>query len=342
MVTWLEKVAIALASVWAITDSVFNLEDSWVLFAHRTLAPVLLVLVIIASLIAFIRLRSRVTWHHLLLQLLVVTACAAPVVRSLTLLPGPPSQRPGTAQALTLLSFNVFGFADITPSLIAEIKRLQPDIIALQEVTPPLADALQSDLGAAYPCQLLDPQLESWGMGVLSKFPCQPIPLTQPGLWVGRPQITKITPPMGPAVVIANMHVIHPHVALQRGPILKSLPRLTDTLHNREASMRSLLRDLEATSIPAAIITGDFNISMRSKTYETVVRAGYADSWLELHPLSSGGTWPFPGVGGTSFLAGLFRIDFVMHSRSLAVKSMELLPASLGSDHRGMFVRFEI
>jgi endonuclease/exonuclease/phosphatase (EEP) superfamily protein YafD len=240
------------------------------------------------------------------------------------------------------LNYNVLGFEDLSPRIIQEISSRQPDIVMLQEVNSQLAKALQENLRSTYPCQLLDPQEGSWGMGTLSKFPCVEMPLPQRGIWIGKPQITKFSLPGSKEILAANMHAIHPHIALQRSSGARGWLRMTDTIRNREATIEALLNELTATRIPAVIIAGDLNATMRNRIYENITHAGYVDSWLESHPVSSGGTWPVPGLGGTSLLAEALRIDFIFRSSSLRTKSVALLPNSIGSDHRGMMATFDV
>jgi endonuclease/exonuclease/phosphatase (EEP) superfamily protein YafD len=257
-------------------------------------------------------------------------------------LPSPAPPLASASSSLTLFNYNVLGFEDLSSRVVQEISSLQPDVVTLQEVNPELAKALQDNLRSKYPCQLLDPKEGSWGMGTLSKFPCAELPAPQRGLWVGKPQITKITLPQNNELVIANIHAIHPHVALQRGAGAFGWLRMTDTIRNREETIKTLLNELRATDISNVIIAGDLNASMRNKIYQTVLNSGFVDSWLELYPASSGGTWPVPGIAGTSFLSGTLRIDFIFRSRTLRTKSIELLSESIGSDHRGMFAAFDV
>jgi len=342
MISRVAQLIIILGSVWAIADAVFNLEHSWLLFIHRALAPVLLVTALVASCASLLWMRKRLSFGLLLVQFLIVTACAAPLVRSLLLLPSPAPPLASASSSLTLFNYNVLGFEDLSSRVVQEISSLQPDVVTLQEVNPELAKALQDNLRSKYPCQLLDPKEGSWGMGTLSKFPCAELPAPQRGLWVGKPQITKITLPQNNELVIANIHAIHPHVALQRGAGAFGWLRMTDTIRNREETIKTLLNELRATDISNVIIAGDLNASMRNKIYQTVLNSGFVDSWLELYPASSGGTWPVPGIAGTSFLSGTLRIDFIFRSRTLRTKSIELLSESIGSDHRGMFAAFDV
>jgi endonuclease/exonuclease/phosphatase (EEP) superfamily protein YafD len=344
MLSALAQLTIIAAALWAIVDAIFNLEHSWLLFVHRVVSPILLVTALGASCASLVSRRKNLSARLLLFQFLIVSACAAPIVRSLKWSSVATSRPPTSSPATTLRLFNanILGYKDLSQQVISEIKAQEPDVITLQEVNPELADKLSSQLRNRYPCQRLAPQQGSWGMGTLAKFPCIQLPLDNPGIWVGAPQLVMLDLPTGGELLVANLHAIHPHVALERESIPTGIFGLTATVKNREASIRSLLTQLSATSATATIIAGDLNASMRNLVYEDIRRAGYHDTWLALHPLSTGGTWPYPGLGGIPLLAGLFRIDFIFHSHALRPKRIELLPESLGSDHRGLISEFEV
>lgn len=344
MLSALAQLTIIAAALWAIMDAIFNLEHSWLLFVHRTVAPVLLITALGASLASLVWRRNNLSVKLLIFQLLIVGACAAPVVRSLRSVSTTTSPAPTSSPSTPLRIFNanILGYQDLSEQVIAEIQAQDPDVVTLQEVNPELAGKLSSTLSDTYPCQILAPQPGSWGMGTLSKFPCRQLPLDNPGLWVGAPQLVMLDLPAGRELLIANLHAIHPHVALERESVSTGIFGLTATVRNREASIHSLLTQLKATPATVTIIAGDLNASMRNRVYEDIRRAGYHDTWLALHPLSTGGTWPYPGLAGMSLLEGLFRIDFIFYSQGLRPTRIELLPESLRSDHRGLIAEFDM
>jgi endonuclease/exonuclease/phosphatase (EEP) superfamily protein YafD len=151
-----------------------------------------------------------------------------------------------------------------------------------------------------------------------------------------------LTTPSKQQVLIANIHAIHPHIALERNSFASGVFGLTASVRNREASIRALLSQLNASTAHAVLMAGDLNASMRNRVYEDIRQAGFSDTWLELQPVWRGGTWPFPGLGGIPLLAQLVRIDFLFHTPTLRAKRIELLPESLDSDHRGMIAEFEV
>jgi len=340
----LAQTGIIAASTWAIVDATFDLENSWLLFIHRAVAPVILVTAVAASLLCLLRQRRCISSRLLALQLLIVAACAAPIVRSLRWIPQAPSPTLSqmAPEKLTLFNANILGFSDLSENVIQEITTRAPDVVTLQEVNPEMAHSLRMRLGERYPCMVLAPQPGSWGMGVLSRLACSPVAVENPGLWVGNPQLVTLTTPAQHSVLIANIHAIHPHIALERDSVAAGVLGLTASVRNREESIRALLSQLNSSPTRAVIIAGDLNASMRNRVYGDIRQAGYSDAWLEHQPVWRGGTWPFPNLGGIPLLGQLVRIDFLFHTAALRATRIELLPESLGSDHRGMIAEFEV
>ena len=74
-----------------------------------------------------------------------------------------------SADDLALMTFNL-GPGQSTPEYVAQaIAQTSADIVAVQELTVPLAEQLRADLGTTYPYMLLDPESETTGL--LSRYP---------------------------------------------------------------------------------------------------------------------------------------------------------------------------
>ncbi len=110
-------------------------------------------------------------------------ASASVPVLALTLLYGelfvPPAWRPAAwsrpagepSASLTVMTFNT-GMGNTAPDHVLQlVAEEQPDLIALQELTPVLSAGLAHALAADYPWQVLVPQEDHSGAGVLSRYP---------------------------------------------------------------------------------------------------------------------------------------------------------------------------
>jgi endonuclease/exonuclease/phosphatase (EEP) superfamily protein YafD len=340
---------VAVACIWVIADSLFGLENSWILFFVRVFSPLLFLssigIVCIACLVSLrwpLTVRPFFSWRYAL----IVIACTAPTVRSLVLvhsstqtLPASPSP----SSQLRLLNLNALGFTDLSKVLLKEIEDRNPDVVTLQEVNPQMAEALRTHLSQRYPCQILDPVPDSWGMGIISKLPCSALPVPSDGHWVGKPQLVELRMIGGRKVLVANIHSIHPHAPLEPEPDKQGslLTSFSQTVKAREAAIQQVLDTIAATSEKSAVIAGDLNATMRNTVYEKIRAAGYTDSWLTNHSFMRGSTWPSLATLGVQLPAELFRIDFVFHSEGLRTIHSQLLSTTLGSDHIGMLVVME-
>jgi endonuclease/exonuclease/phosphatase (EEP) superfamily protein YafD len=343
------RIIVVLTCVWVLADSIFGFENSWILFLARVFSPILFLVSVGGLCIGWLwcarntEITPFITWPY---ALLITIACAAPTLRSLIFLPHtlppPPTSTSDTAP-LRLLNFNILGFDDLSPALLLEIAQRNPDIVTLQEVNPAVAETLNTHLASTYPCQVMDPAAGSWGMGIISKHPCTPIPISHSGNWVGKPQVVAVEIAPQKKVVIANVHAIHPHASLQPDPRNGPTPltTLSQTVRAREHAIEQVLEVLRATGGGASIIAGDLNATMRNSVYEKIRSAGYTDTWLTKHSLMSGGTWPVLRLANTRLASEVIRIDFVFHSQALQPLLIEQLSPDTGSDHRGLFAIFQ-
>ncbi|WP_322487232.1 endonuclease/exonuclease/phosphatase family protein [Chloroflexus sp.] len=100
--------------------------------------------------------------------------------------------------AITVMTSNLYGSNDQAEPVIAAIRAAKADVVALQELNPAIAAALQRELAGEYPFQLLDPRAGVTGMGVFSRWSLQPLATSLPGEhWVGTPQLLQIAAPLG-------------------------------------------------------------------------------------------------------------------------------------------------
>lgn len=343
---------VLLGALWALSDILFSLEYSWLLFLYRVLAPLVSFLILSLFAIRCFTARWRGQGHRLSTYTAwgcIFFVAIAPILRSLPYIPTYSVRPPHDTPPLTVLNLNALGFRDLSERVVAEIERRDPDIVTIQEVNPLLAQALEERFAARYRCRIVRPAVGSWGMGTLAKNPCTEREMADPGSWVGPPIIIETTAPTGSAIIVANFHAIHPHAGVYDAAPSRGDPaeltvwsRLSQPIFDRQKSVRFLLDTIGNPRNQNVIMAGDLNASMRNGVYATVRNAGYYDSWLDLHSSVSGGTWPAPEFLGGFGLGWLLRIDFVFRSESLVPVHMELLPETLGSDHRGMFGRFAV
>ena len=339
MLSKVTRVCLVAACLWAIADACWGLEHSWFLYLHRALAPLSFMLFLAVGVVAFCfeSLRRK---DIVLVWFLMLVACGAPILRSILCSSPTATVAEARAPSLRVLNFNILGHTDRSQQIVDEIARHQPDIVTLQEVNHELAHALQKSLLKTYPCQQLDPAPGSWGMGILAKELCSAVTFPTNDAWVGRPQLVQVERPGKLPVLVMNIHAVHPHVYFSPVPCCGRVEGITDTVRARETSIENLLKTSRNLKSSSVILAGDLNSTMRNTVYEIIRSTGMGDSWLELHGFTSGATWPGREFTGTKLLEWLLRIDFVFHCAALRPVRATLLPANLGSDHRGLLVEF--
>jgi endonuclease/exonuclease/phosphatase (EEP) superfamily protein YafD len=322
------------------------------LFLYRALAPVLFAVSAIAFtfalLIAWWR-GKELTTRRIALWCLLLSVTLAPIIRSLEFIPTYILRPPERSPSVTILNINALGFRDLSAGIISEITARDPDVVTIQEVNPPLAEALSKRFSASYRCIVLKPAEGSWGMGTLAKSPCTERLLPSHTNWIGPPLIVETNTSSGAPITVANFHAIHPHAAVQNPyPQLETKTelslwrRLSQPIADRQLAFKTLLAELGDATGRNIIMTGDLNASMRNGIYALIRASGFRDTWLDLHPVFSGGTWPAPEFLGGVGIGWLLRIDFMFRSEALLPVEIDLLSEKLGSDHRGIFGRFAV
>lgn len=232
---------------------------------------------------------------------------------------------------LTVMTFNVLGWqTDVLPQ-VNTIRAEKADVVFLQEVNLELAAALQTELAADYPYQALNPQPDVSGMGVLSKYPLQPIAVSLPLPWVGDPQVLSLDW-QGRRITLINFHM----VPTTPGTVLQAtaLNRL------REEEARALTQT--ARQLSPAILAGDSNTTPLSEAY-AILTDGFGDAWKEAgfglghtFPGSNAAGSARPSIAGAPLPMWLTRIDYILHSPDFHTVSARMARFDGVSDHRGV------
>lgn len=250
-------------------------------------------------------------------------------------LPSSPAEQSGPA--LTVMTYNVLGTQDRIEPALSTLRRVDADVVFLQEVTPRLALGLERGLADRYPYQVLRPEDGVTGMGVISRYPLRPTEDHLPLNWVGKPQILRLSW-QDESLVLVHFHSWA--FGLATWEVLEHNFRL------REAQAFVLANYAREAAYEGPVIAaGDLNAVDRSDAYRYVTQV-LEDAWLE-GGRGFGHTFPGSAVAGSSRpqLLGvavpqwMARIDYVFHSRHLAASRAWLAPFDGVSDHRPVVAR---
>jgi vancomycin resistance protein VanJ len=228
---------------------------------------------------------------------------------------------------LRVMTYNLLGFNFSSDAVIKTIHASQADVIALQELNPQNAAAIQRDLAETYPYQYLNPQDGVSGAGVISRYPLQPTGEKLPGDWVSAPQILTLT--------VADRDITFVRFHAYAG---------VDAVTTREQEAQ-ILADFVAAHAPhhPLIAAGDLNATDMNRAYGQLTSVLH-DSWREAG-LGFGHTFPGsadtpgnsrPRLLGLAVPPWLVRIDYVFYAGGLAALSAHTGPWDGASDHQAM------
>ncbi|HEU4323714.1 MAG TPA: endonuclease/exonuclease/phosphatase family protein [Roseiflexaceae bacterium] len=260
----------ALALVWTLQPT-----GPWWLVLTNLFAPVLFLPLMLVVPLALLT-RSRT----------LAAAVTLPTVTFLALfggllLPKQPPTPPGTP--LRVMSFNQLFSNPDTEGVIASLRDSQADIIALQELSPSVAQHV-ADLHEQYPYQALlpDPADSAGGLALLSRYPMTvqnsagDFPYQIAALQVGAQTLTLI-----------NAHPNVPDIDLGR---LGRLPLLLGYSTERRDRQIAQMLDLALRSHHPVILLGDLNAGEREPIYADLA-AQMRDAFRET---SAGFGFTFP------------------------------------------------
>ena len=286
----------------------------WWLFTLNVFAPYLfapLALLIVAAI---------ATRHRPLLA----TSVLIVALGAITLAPGLPLGLPRAVPGgptITVLTYNLYGHSDCAACAIATIRAADADLVAIQELTPRVAEAIVRELGAEYPYRVLAPEPGVLGMGTISRFPLRARGETLPGRWFAAPQVLTLEF-AGREVVVLN---VHPEAtSIQPGA------RMEETIRAREAQAR-VIAEFAAAQTGPLLAPGDYNTTDRNAAY-AILSGPLRDSWREA---GRGPGHTFPG-GADYQVNWLLRIDYIFHSPHWAAAEARVLGWDGASDHRAL------
>lgn len=238
----------------------------------------------------------------------------------------PPLGRPAKGAHLRVMTINQLYSNKRVADLIAAIRAQDADIVAIQELSEPVAQAA-GQLRHAYPYQFLTPGAEDYGLGILSRYPLRMAARTHG--FVGQRMIADVD---GTAITLINVHLNAPQVMTRR---LRQF-RPVKVVLNYDTSQRarqfpSLLHEIDTVEGPL-IVMGDFNTSDREPPY--------ADLAARLHDAYGETAWgfgfTFPNdkrIARLTVPFPLVRIDYVWSRAGIAPVSARVDCDSSGSDH---------
>ncbi|MBM2810248.1 MAG: Endonuclease/Exonuclease/phosphatase family protein [Chloroflexi bacterium] len=254
------------------------------------------------------------------------------------LVPHPPASAGSDRREITVYTQNIAGMYTLLEGLQSQIERVQPDLLAMQEV-PSHVDQLHQAADPMLPYSVLEPRPNPSGIGTWSRLPIldtQTLTLVPGGHLSQRTRIDM----GGETLTLYSVHLNPPWPRGWHGtltpfafvnPVESSL---------RQAQVQALLQDVRAQPGPV-IVAGDFNMGERTWDYRqlsAVLTDAFASSGRGLgHTFPSRDEWwPF-GL----HLPPALRIDYVWLGPGLTAREVQVAD-QMGSDHQGLIARIAV
>jgi endonuclease/exonuclease/phosphatase (EEP) superfamily protein YafD len=251
----------------------------------------------------------------------------------------PKKPPPSAGRRLHVLTGNVWILNTDTRRIEPWLRRINADLVILQEVLPEYAGAALPRLLDLYPYQFRHEEGVRW-----ADFPSLNITLSRYPIlehcYVDLGTPNTISPQRlvidcgGQRLAVYNVHLAWPggraaRFGLKDVPFyLRAALGYDDTLRNRQITR--LLEHLKREPYPF-IVGGDFNTSDQSPTYQRLA-ACLHDAFREAG-VGFGATWPTSGTRGLpAFIPPFIRIDYIWRSAGLRALKAWRGPG-VGSDH---------
>lgn len=245
---------------------------------------------------------------------------------------------------LHVLTANVWGGNQETEQLEVWLRRVNADVVLLQELHFDFADNPFPGLRDLYPYRMARPVRQQWdGSLTLSRYPIVSEHFVDLQMVHSLQPYRAVIETSDQQFAVYNVHLRFP-IALPRFdlPVANAYVRLAlgydDRIRNEQISR--LIDHLKGEELPY-IVGGDFNTSDQTPTYQQLA-AQMTDAFRE-GGYGFGGTWPVVAARGglPGIVPPLLRIDYVWHSHHFRTASA-WRGEPIGSDHMPVHAVLEL
>ncbi|MEV7808195.1 endonuclease/exonuclease/phosphatase family protein [Microbispora sp. NPDC088329] len=249
----------------------------------------------------------------------IAVAGAASVLLAAVVLPRAAGSTPTAGgPSLRILTVNLFFGAGDAATVVDLVRRLRPDVLNTQELTPKAVEALDAaGVERLLPYRRLEAGPGPSGSGIYARHPLTEAPDFAPEGGHNMPR-ARLALPSGPPVEIVDVHTLAP-------------------LSGADAAQWNA----ELAALPAAspgvvrVLAGDFNASLDHAALRAVLGRGYADA-ADATGDGLATTWP----AGRRY-PPLITIDHVLYDERASAVSTAVHTVP-GSDHRALFAELRL
>jgi endonuclease/exonuclease/phosphatase (EEP) superfamily protein YafD len=238
---------------------------------------------------------------------------------------------------LSIMTFNIWGGSQSQETAQVILDNKSPDIVAIQELTPPMEDVLLEKVGEAYPYRILDAQAQHRGMGVLSRCPLTEMDSSHLADPAWQIQIIQVEAEFG-EFTLYNVHPLGTNIFIYLEEELPVGDNVQASFQVRKQLIEVLITDIRQRQGPV-VVAGDFNSTDQSEVYE-LLQSILKDS----HRTAGWGLGhTFPAYAGSFRGVPIFsrqmRIDMIFYSLEFTALSSRVGTTYGESDHLPVIVQ---
>ncbi len=233
-----------------------------------------------------------------------------------------------TKTEVSFMTYNLF-FKNRHPnSSLQLIKKNDPDILVVQEVTPAWEQQLRSKL-PTYKYQKTKALEGTHGIGIYSKYPITNLRYLYNTSRLPIAQCVQLTINNQP-VELCNAHLSSPAIAVENPD--RFLELYHRNYQQRKIQTHQILLEMEKSSAEKKILIGDFN-TMKIEPLYHQFRYDFVDLF---NKKGTGLRFNFPNSSG--YKRPFLTLDYIFAQGSISPISAEVLKGG-SSDHRGLIGR---
>ena len=246
-------------------------------------------------------------------------------------LPARPVAHATIEAPLTVMSFNIWGGSQAPETARVILDHGAPDVVALQELTPHMAEVLQAELGDVYPYRAIEARGQYHGLGVLSRYPLAELDISHLLHPDWRIQALRVEA-RGGAFTLYNVHPYSTNVIFYLESGAPIAEQVRASVRTRQDLIRRLAADVTGRAGPV-VVAGDLNCTDQSKAYAIL-----ADHLADVHrAVGWGFGHTFPAYAGRyrgiPVLPRQMRIDMIFASEELVPLRSRVGETHGESDH---------
>jgi vancomycin resistance protein VanJ len=309
---------------WYITYLIVG-DGFWILAVVNAFAVHLFAPLPLAALLGVLA-RHRATW--------IVTLVVALLFLGLfggDLMPPILVDRKGiSGPSLTVMTYNVlFHTTDATP-IATSVTGADADIVAFQELTPPLVQRLEQEIGALYPHRTPVHNECRYDVAIWSRYPLQAESAYEDMPCHVRSVVVDLD---GQAVRVVDVHA-QPFSGIDRESIERSF-------HLRERQISRIL-DTTRDQPEPLIILGDLNTAPTQQVYDTL--SAHLSDAFRVAGWGLGHTYPATGehFWGTRYPSRLARLDHIFTSEQWQATAAWVGDWDGSSDHLPVIAQLKL